>query len=374
MKILHINSYYSDSKLYKNLYDKQIKQQLDIDVFVSVPTNYEMPERDFGDYTVVSKNHRKWDRIWYEYKQTKMLKDLEERYNAQDYDLMHAHSLFTNGGLAYKLYKKYGTEYVVAVRNTDINTFFKKMPHLRKYGIEIMENAKRIIFISDVFKKQIIEQYLPESKKAVMVEKMVTIPNGIDQLWLDNQFEKPAFNKDSKEIKLIYVGKIMKLKNVPTIAATCEELQARGYEVSLKVIGQIIDDSEFQKIKNKPYVSYEAFQPMDENIEKYRVSDIFVMPSFGETFGLVYVEAMSQGLPVLYTEGQGFDGQFPEGEVGYHIDPNSPSDIADKVVKVLENYDQISRNSTENAKRFNWDEISQRYLDGYKRVIEGVQS
>jgi len=44
------------------------------------------------------------------------------------------------------------------------------------------------------------------------------------------------------------------------------------------------------------------------------------MPSITETFGLVYAEALSQGLPVLYTRGQGFDRQFEEGEVGYAVD------------------------------------------------------
>ena len=40
----------------------------------------------------------------------------------------------------------------------------------------------------------------------------------------------------------------------------------------------------------------------------------FCLPSHAETFGLVYVEAMSQGLPIIY-EGQGFDKQFQDGEV-----------------------------------------------------------
>lgn len=40
------------------------------------------------------------------------------------------------------------------------------------------------------------------------------------------------------------------------------------------------------------------------------------MPSHKETFGLVYAEAMSQGLPIIYTKNQGFDGQFPDGYVG----------------------------------------------------------
>ena len=43
------------------------------------------------------------------------------------------------------------------------------------------------------------------------------------------------------------------------------------------------------------------------------------MPSRYETFGLVYGEAMSQGLPIIYSKGQGVDGYFKEGTVGYGV-------------------------------------------------------
>lgn len=369
MKLLHINSYYSDSKLYKNLYDRQIKQGLDIDVFVSVPENYVMPNRSFGDYTIVSKNHRKIDRYWYQYKQNKMLKDLKSNYDVNKYDLIHAHSLFTNGGMAYKLHKEYGTDYIVAVRNTDVNTFFKKMPHLRSYGIEIMKHAKKIIFISNTFKNQVLDQYIPGSFKDEFVEKAVTKPNGIDQFWIDNIFQKEDADLESKDINIIYVGKIMKIKNVPTIASACKILLNRGYRVKLTVVGQVLDESEFKKFKDEPFVSYKGFQPMEEIIKEYRLNDIFVMPSFGETFGLVYVEAMSQGLPVIYTKEQGFDGQFKEGEVGYHINPHSPEDVAEKMLLAFENRNDISKRATQRASYFNWDSMTADYYDLYENIV-----
>lgn len=54
-------------------------------------------------------------------------------------------------------------------------------------------------------------------------------------------------------------------------------------------------------------------------------SDIFVMVSHSETFGLVYIEALSQGLPILYTRGQGIDGTLKEkiGEAADSYDENS---------------------------------------------------
>lgn len=369
MKILHINSYYSDSALYKNLYDRQIEQGNDLNVFVSVPTNYEMPSREFGEYTLLRFNHRKWDRVWYGLKQKKMLNDLEKHYEVLHYDLIHAHSLFTNGGLAYQLYKKYQIPYLVAVRSTDINSFFKKMPHLRSYGIRIMENASKIIFISDSHKNELMEKYIPENKKDGLMKKSVTIFNGIDQTWLKHRSEKKEDVKDKDTLNIIYVGKIEKRKNVPKIAEACDILIDRGYSVKLTVIGKVLSQQEFDKFKNKNYLTYIPFQSMDKIREIYQDQDIFVMPSLQETFGLVYAEAMSQGLPVIYTKGQGFDGQFPEGTVGYHVDPHHAEEIADKILLICKNYQEISQNSVEKSARYDWDEIMNRYLEIYKNIF-----
>ena len=56
------------------------------------------------------------------------------------------------------------------------------------------------------------------------------------------------------------------------------------------------------------------------------------MLSIMETFGLVYAEAMSQGLPIIYTKGQGFDEQFDEGKVGYHADCFNIEEIVKRII------------------------------------------
>ena len=89
------------------------------------------------------------------------------------------------------------------------------------------------------------------------------------------------------------------------------------------------------------------------------------MPSFSETFGLTYVEAMSQGVPVIFTKGQGFDGFFPDGHVGYRVDPGNPSMIADRIIDILGNYKQISGNCVVGSRRFSWEKIAQTYQSLY---------
>ena len=64
---------------------------------------------------------------------------------------------------------------------------------------------------------------------------------------------------------------------------------------------------------------------------------VFAMPSIYETFGLVYLEALSQNLPVIYTRGQGIDGLF-DNTVGIGTDPKSVEEICFSIKSILENH------------------------------------
>jgi glycosyltransferase involved in cell wall biosynthesis len=92
-----------------------------------------------------------------------------------------------------------------------------------------------------------------------------------------------------------------------------------------------------------------------------------VLPSLLETFGLVYPEAMSQGLPVIYTRGQGFDGHYPDGHVGYAINPNDPRDIAEKIKVIFSDYLRFSTNAFNASLDFSWDKIVDKLLEVYSK-------
>ena len=108
------------------------------------------------------------------------------------------------------------------------------------------------------------------------------------------------------------------------------------------------------------------------SIEKLRAladdSDIFILPSYKETFGISYIEAMSRGLPIIYTRGEGIDGFFPEGVVGYSTNPDDVDEMTDKIELILKNYPKMSNNCIEESKRFNWHDIATEYSHLYEYV------
>lgn len=184
--LLHINSYFSNSKFYKNLYDNQIMNDLDIHVYIPVPTDFANNGFDYGKYSTISKNHKKYDRYIFHLKHHKIYKDVKEKYNIDQYSIIHAHSLFSNGYISMKLKEDFGIPYIVAVRDTDLNIFFKQMLHLRRLGIQILKNASHIIFLSKPYKEDLMDKYIPANLQGEFNNKASIIPNGIDQFWLNN--------------------------------------------------------------------------------------------------------------------------------------------------------------------------------------------
>ncbi len=314
------------------------------------------------------KTHNPMDRFIFHVKHTKILKEARRRFSGEKFDVIHAHSLFSNGYVTWKLSKQLGIPYVVAVRATDIFTFFRYMPHLRKTALKILDEAKMVVFINEPHKKLVFDRYIPKSLTRELEMKSCVICNGIDEFWHQNKLQNQNAHqtKEETKIRLLTVGKIIKRKNNLTVAKAAEILINRGYDVMYTIVGEQKDKKIFRALQKYPFVKCVPPKPKEELINYYRAADVFVLPSITETFGLVYPEAMTQGLPVIYSKGQGFDKQFEEGTVGYHVDSKNEGEIADRIIDIMGNYETISRNCIQLSDKFDWAKIAGEYRRIYK--------
>ena len=370
MKVLHINCNYLTTALHQIMI-----QKLDI---LGVENTVFVPTSDVSnsviDYTnentIVSECFTRKDRLFYFGKQTKILNSVESNVkNINEYNCIHAYTLFTDGNVAMRLSKKYNIPYVVAIRDTDMNVFLKYRKHLMPLALKILKNASAIFFLSKSYKEQIINNYIFKNIKDEIEKKSYIIPNGIDDFWHKNNYYKENYKVNAKHLKIIYIGRISVRKNISTTIKALNILRNEGVKVEFTIIGNIDDMSEYDKIKNVEYVKYLSVMPKEKLLNYYRNNDIFIMPSHRETFGLVYAEAMSQGVPVIYTKGQGFDGQFDEGIVGFHVSDKKPLEIVDAINKILNNYETISHNASIKSEIFNWKEIAKKYRDIYIKIL-----
>ena len=367
-KLLHINSYYISGGFYYFLFEKLISIGYDIKVFVPAVKGRILEHKNSAEYIDISNDFLRIDRFFFYKKHKKIYHDLLEKYtNVNKYDIVHAHTLFSNGYIAYKLKKDYAIPYIVAVRGTDVTFFFQKMFYLKKLGIQILEEASKIIFISPAHKKTVFELYLSESQRAIIEKKTVVIPNGIDSFWLKNKANGIKQKHDT--LRLIYVGEINDNKNVVLKCEAIQRLVHEGMKISYSIVGKISNQKIYNKICKFRFVEYLGEMSKERLIDVYRTNDIFIMVSKSETFGLVYAEALTQGLPLIYSKGQGFDGFFNEGYVGYSavsIDKNS---ISKAIRKVAEEYDRLALNCVEASSQFSWDEISRTYDQIYENIM-----
>ena len=370
MKVLHINCNYIGTTLHQLMIEELQEKGIENEVFV--------PTYDKNIATITPNNNvyvsecfKKWDRLAFDYKQNKIIKEIEKHYDVASFDLIHAYTLFTDGNAARVLSEKYGVPFVVAVRNTDVNTFFKKILYLRNRGIKTMLEAQKVFFLSPAYKNEVLKRYVPEKYREKVIKKTEIIPNGIDTFWFDNLYKERGKGENEnqisqRKIKLVYAGGIDKNKNVTATCKAIDLLKEDGWSVEFTVVGRIKDQTVFEDIKDK--VTYLTARPKEQLIDVYRKADIFVMPSLTESFGLVYVEAMTQGLPVIYSRGQGFDDQFPDGAIGKSVDPRKIIEIAQAVKYIAENYSRMSESALKNSIFFKWSKICETYKKIYSAI------
>ena len=100
----------------------------------------------------------------------------------------------------------------------------------------------------------------------------------------------------------------------------------------------------------------------EELLSAYQGADLFIMPSLRETFGTVYLEAMTQGLPCIYTKSEGIDGWFRDGEIGKAVSPLDANQIADAIFAIQQDYAAMSARCIQRVQTFRWEAIARRYL------------
>ena len=370
MRVLHVNSYYAAGKFYKHLYERQLEAGLEIAVYTPVSQGAVKRDFDYGAYTVFSANHRRWQRLFFSWKHRTLWADLEQKLDLSAWDLCHAHSLFSNGYLAARFKQKTQKPFVVHVRSTDIDFFFARMRHLRHVGRQILAQADHLFFLSPASRDRLLENYIVKSERPALLAKSSIVPNGLDPFWLAHPGEVRR-RKQEDPLLLLYVGAVNRNKNISVTLEAMDLLGRQGLNVALTVVGPVEDTQIFQRICQDPRVFYIPPQPKEKLLDIYRSHDIFVMASLRETFGLVYAEALSQALPVLYSQGQGFDGQFAAGEVGYPVHPMGAETIAYRVKDILSDYTGFSARARQAASRFDWDLLAADIQTVYDQVSAG---
>ena len=113
----------------------------------------------------------------------------------------------------------------------------------------------------------------------------------------------------------------------------------------------------------------------DELPTYYRAADVVVMPSFSESFGLVAVEAMASGIPVVVSRVGGLASTVADGRTGYLIPWRCPEPFAEKIELLLRNdplRDALGAAGVERMRDYSWESVADRLVWLYDRVLQSA--
>jgi glycosyltransferase involved in cell wall biosynthesis len=172
---------------------------------------------------------------------------------------------------------------------------------------------------------------------------------------------------------ILYVGKMNKYKNILTLINSIPLIISSYNNILFILIGSgdLLEEVK-QKIIKFNITSYVILIPFSNNLSKYyMIADAFILPSKNEMFGIVLLEAMSHGLPVIASNG----GACPEiiGDAGLLFNPDNCKELADTILLLLNDDNlkvTLKSQSLKRAKLFSWDITVNQYLEVYMRNMK----
>ena len=270
--------------------------------------------------------------------------------------IIHTHNSSVEGLISLMCKKILGIEFIFTVRNTEVNFIIKNIFGKILFNY-MMADSKYIVLKNKSYKKFIPIKYH---------HKIKFIPNGLNQFWIDNF--NPKQNITNNLVNILCVADLYCNKNHKNLLKAVDSINKDQIICTLTLVAREEGDCKYdilEKIKNIDYVYLKKSLNRTELLNEYRKADIFCMCSFHETFGLVYLEALSQQVPIIYTKNEGVDGLIP-ANYGNRSSTDSLS-IEKSIIALLNKIKQSKPILIDEKfiKSFQWNKIAVEYESLY---------
>jgi len=298
-----------------------------------------------------------------------------QRAEGIDYDLIHSH-YWLSGRLGMILGQKWDVPHV-----TTFHTLAKTKLRARagenesdlRISVEtrVAEDADGIVVSTAQEKQDLVRLYQTPP------HKVHVIPAGVD-LGLfrptDPVQARRKLGLTEKKI-ILYVGRIEALKGLDILLNAVALMEERTDVRLLIVGGNLEQDRELDRLKLlatqlgiEDMVTFTGALKQTELPNYYSAADVFVLPSYYESFGLVALEAMACGTPVVASRVGGLSTFVKDGETGYLIPWHCPEPFARRLDMLLANpalVETMGKAARAKAQEMSWSEVADRMLDYY---------
>ena len=293
----------------------------------------------------------------------------------EDVDLIHVHIPPIFGAASSLVLAK--IKHVPVVLTFHNDTFGKNA------WLHLVEQVYKVVLNKVVFRNVNLvtvpsQAYCAELKRVgVEGNKIRVIKNGItySQNEYDIEKMKQKFNFTGKKI-VLFVGALEKRKGVEFLIRSFTIVKEKIPAAKLVIVG---NGSERAYLQNLAYaigieadVSFVGRINDDELDFMYEMSNVFVLPSMYESFGIVLLEAMSHRKPVVTTRIMGVTELVTTGFNGLLVEPRNAQQLAEAIIKILsdESYAiQLGKNGEQFSKKFEWEKIVTEYENVYNESL-----
>lgn len=257
-------------------------------------------------------------------------------------------------------------------RNQGIHTDLQRYIHGVEW--ELCYEAWRVICCSNFMKDEISKVL------EVPYDKLDVIPNGVDASKFNIEFDREAFRSwvaAPNERIIFFVGRMVSEKGVQVLIQSIPEILPAYNDVRFVIVGGG-NHSHLEELAGKLGVGDKIFftgYVDDDTLYKlYKVADIAIYPSLYEPFGIVALEAMAAGVPVVVSDVGGFREVVDHGVTGLTTWVDNPDSLAWAILYLLKN-PYSARMMAKNAYRkaseqYNWANIARQTASVYDRVWE----
>lgn len=246
----------------------------------------------------------------------------------------HAHYVFPSGMLSLLLKKMFGIPYIVTAHGGDIERMAKKSPKIRNWTASILRESEHIIAVGPVLAQQIEQDF------GIAQEKISIVSMGVNRE-VFTKGEQVTVRQElglaSEPFIFLFVGNVIKQKGVEELLQAFQMLKTKvNRPVELMIVGSRRDERFVQSLQ--PFVSKEVrfVDPLKqpELVKWFQASDVFVLPSHLEGFGLVALEALATDTPVIASEVGGLVSLLGEG-AGHLVEPENAMKLSEEMLRAV---------------------------------------
>lgn len=245
-------------------------------------------------------------------------------------------------------------------------------------GGKIMNPIKRNIFADNTHLLKGFDLITAVSKAGAeqlnVKETINIIPNGFDYLSLKELRSNTENNgKHKRDIKIMFPGGMKPNKGGLLILKAFKIMNKKNLPISLYFAGKL--NQKFVEENLVDNVEFIGLQNHQEYLKKLNKSDSLILASVVESFPISILEAMGLGKSIITTPVGGIPEFCKNNKNALYI-KRDPKDIANKIIHLYENPElrkELCRNNIEDAKKYDWNNIVDKYLASYRSILKEIE-